>query len=315
MKTVVKMQFGSHLYGTDTPASDLDFKGVFQAPYEDIVLGRAQETILSCTKADKGHGVRNTSEDTDLEMKELRRFLYDCRKGQTYALDMLFAPHQFILETSEIWEEITTNKQKLLSKNIEPYIGYCRQQAGKYGLKGSRLGELKRVLERLEQWDGKTTIAQAMRNYEWSEFVYTEMLSIKKGSEEKEPFINVLGKKFAFNAYVQHATHSLSKMEAEYGKRAELAMNNEGVDWKAISHAYRCCYQLIELATTGNITFPLQKADYLIKIKTGQFNYADLQDELYAVMQEAIEAVKASDLPEKPDEAFWEEFILKTYKI
>jgi predicted nucleotidyltransferase len=29
MKTVVRMRFGSHLYGTSTPESDLDFKSVF----------------------------------------------------------------------------------------------------------------------------------------------------------------------------------------------------------------------------------------------------------------------------------------------
>lgn len=314
MKTIVKMQFGSHLYGTDTPASDMDFKGVFQAPYEDIILGKAKETVLSCTKADKGHGVRNTAEDTDLEMKELRRFLYDCRKGQTYALDMLFAPRAMILENSPEWSFINRHRERLLSKNIEPYIGYCRQQAGKYGLKGSRLGELKNVISFLEKNSEKTIIAEAVLNYPWSEFVYVEMLSDRKGGEATAPFLNVLGKKFQFSVHTHHALSSLKKMENEYGKRAEMAMNNEGVDWKAISHAYRCCYQLIELAKTGQIIFPLQKADYLVQIKTGQFNYVDLQDELYALMEEAIEAVSGSSLPEKPDEKFWEEFILQTYK-
>ena len=38
--TLVRMQFGSHVYGTNTPASDLDFKAVHLPPARDILLPR-----------------------------------------------------------------------------------------------------------------------------------------------------------------------------------------------------------------------------------------------------------------------------------
>ncbi|WDR21760.1 hypothetical protein CPTAKMNP4_095 [Salmonella phage vB_SenM-AKM_NP4] len=41
MKTVVKSYFGSHLYGTSTPESDVDFKEIFVPNARDILLGRA----------------------------------------------------------------------------------------------------------------------------------------------------------------------------------------------------------------------------------------------------------------------------------
>ena len=40
MNLIVKMVFGSHLYGTNTPQSDKDFKGVFMPTNEQIYLGK-----------------------------------------------------------------------------------------------------------------------------------------------------------------------------------------------------------------------------------------------------------------------------------
>ena len=37
---VVKMKFGSHLYGTATPKSDIDYKGVYLPSREEILLGK-----------------------------------------------------------------------------------------------------------------------------------------------------------------------------------------------------------------------------------------------------------------------------------
>lgn len=314
MKTIFKTKFGSHLYGTDTPESDTDYKGVYMSSLRDIILKKDKEVSVTCTKADKADGVRNSKDDTDVEMKDLRRFLYDCWTGQTYALDMLFAPKEFWIESSPEWEFIVANRQKLLSKNVQPYIGYCRQQAGKYGLKGSRLGELKRVIEHLELAGDKSLVQEAVIGLEFSEFVYAEELPMSAKADVLGMFLNVLGKKFQFNTFTHQALFSLTKMHDEYGKRAIQAMNNEGVDWKAVSHAFRCCFQLIELAETKNINFPLKEADYIKSVKQGKLNYADIQDDLYNLMEKSIKAVESSDLPDKPDVDFWNDYIYNLYR-
>lgn len=41
MKELVRMKFGSHLYGTATPESDTDIKGVFLPELRDLLLARA----------------------------------------------------------------------------------------------------------------------------------------------------------------------------------------------------------------------------------------------------------------------------------
>ena len=38
MQNIVRIQFGSHLYGTNTPLSDLDYKSVHIPSCSDIVM-------------------------------------------------------------------------------------------------------------------------------------------------------------------------------------------------------------------------------------------------------------------------------------
>lgn len=312
MNVIVKMKFGSHLYGTDTPESDQDFKGVYQAELSDIVLNRQKDSIVSSTGKDTG---RNTKEDVDIEFKELRKFIKDAISGQTYALDMLYAPDDFILETSNTWKDLVKNRHRFLSNDMAPFVGYCRQQAGKYGLRGSRLGELLQVIEILKSKPAKDTIETVLQtdpnlfsNLEFVKFVNN--INIKNPNEI---FLDVLGKKFSVRTMIKEILLSLEKMNNTYGGRARLAMENKGVDWKAISHAYRCMYQLRELKTTKNIVFPLKEASYLKRIKSGEIDYAYIQEELYCLMEEVVNM--PSDLPEKADKNYWDKKILEYYYL
>jgi predicted nucleotidyltransferase len=47
MELIVEMRFGSHLYGTATPESDLDFKGVYLPEARDILLQRVKPTVTA----------------------------------------------------------------------------------------------------------------------------------------------------------------------------------------------------------------------------------------------------------------------------
>lgn len=308
-KIVFETIFGSQVYGTETPESDTDYKGVYLPTLKDLVMNKQKESIVISTGDQFS---RNSKNDVDIEYKSLKAFIKDAIDGQTYALDMIFIPEEFWVEASPIWREILENRHKLISRNIAPYIGYCRRQAGKYGLKGSRLGELKRVIKYYESLDPKKKIMD-YDPIETSEFVSYENLVVVKGSKDRSIFLNVLGKKFQETLHIERLLESLRNTEKKYGRRAELAMLNKGVDWKAVSHAFRCCYQLIEYAQTQHITFPLKEAEKLKEIKLGKYHYEDIQDELYALMEEAKAEVEKSDLPENPDKLFWDKFVTKHY--
>lgn len=312
MNIIFKLKFGSHLYGTQTENSDTDYKAIYIADLEDIILKRDKRTIHQDTKVNRGQ--KNSKDDVDTEFIELRKFIKDCMDGQTYALDMLFSnPEMWQIAHTKEWKYILANREKLLSRHVEPYIGYCRQQAGKYGLKGSRLGELLRVLEFLQKQKPTAKLATVVATLEPSEFVkYVKIDSPVKGKSGH--FLEVLGKKFELTKMVKEVLPSLELANEKYGDRAVLAMKNEGVDFKAISHAFRCCYQLIELAQTGRIQFPLEQAWFLREIKQGKVPYVDLQEPLYDLMEKAIASVEKSDLPAEPDREFWERWLVSVYE-
>ncbi|MGZ7230903.1 hypothetical protein ACXWOM_10615, partial [Streptococcus pyogenes] len=68
---------------------------------------------------------------------------------------------------------------------------------------------------------------------------------------------------------VAEMKYSLTKLWNEYGERARKAEANEGVDWKALSHALRGGLQLQEIYTTGDLVYPLKDAEFIKKVKAG----------------------------------------------
>ena len=65
-----------------------------------------------------------------------KKFLKMVKHGDTAALELLFTPDDMILEKDPLWDRIIEKRDQLLSKKINAMIGYARQQANKYGIKG-----------------------------------------------------------------------------------------------------------------------------------------------------------------------------------
>jgi predicted nucleotidyltransferase len=148
MQAIVQIKFGSHLYGTATTASDLDIKGIYIPTAKDIVLQRVQH-VISFKRA-KSHGEKNTPEDVDREIYSPKKFLDLLAEGQSVALDMLFAPSNAMLSSPhKEWHEICALAPKLFTKRAASFVRYCKQQANKYGIKGSRVASARIALESL----------------------------------------------------------------------------------------------------------------------------------------------------------------------
>lgn len=148
MKQIARIKFGSHLYGTSTPESDLDYKSIFIPDGRDILLQRAKGSINN--HRPKGDGEKNYAGEIDEERFSLQRFLQLAAEGQTVALDMLFAPDWALTEEpSPLWRQIQKNRHRLLTKKSKAFLGYCRQQCNKYGIKGSRVAAARAALSLL----------------------------------------------------------------------------------------------------------------------------------------------------------------------
>ena len=122
-KIIFKNLSGSYLYGTNGDNSDKDYKGVFLPELNDLILGKAPKHYTSSTG---NNNEKNTSEDIDETYYSLHYFLELAAKGDTNAIDMLFAytNKDAVIQSSKIWDEIIQNIDKIITKNVKAYLGY-----------------------------------------------------------------------------------------------------------------------------------------------------------------------------------------------
>jgi hypothetical protein len=100
-----------------------------------------------------------------------------------------------------------------------------------------------------------------------------------------------------------------------YGSRARKAQTNEGVDWKAMSHAIRAALQVREILVSGTITFPLKEAEFLTAVKRGTLDFTTVVlPELERLMAQVEELSEKSDLPRHPNTKLFKIFLIETMK-
>jgi len=305
MDFIVKMKFGSHLYGTDTENSDIDYKGVFLPSREEILLG----DIPKCKSFTTGnYEDKNSPSDLDEEIYSLHYFIKLACGGQTVAMDMLHAPEEFLIETSKIWQAIVRHKNKFYTKNLNSFVSYARRQASKYGIKGSRLNAVSRVLSLLKLNDPKLKLRNIWDQLPRIEHCYETGVD-PNGLRQ----FQICGKILQESSSIGYVIPILEKFYDDYGHRAKLAAENKNIDWKAISHALRAALQTKEIMTQGTISFPLKDAPFLMKVKAGKLDYTtEVAPVLESLMDEVEKLVSHSDLPEKVDIDYWDRFICET---
>ncbi len=316
---IVEMKFGSHLYGTNTPASDLDYKAVHLPDARSILLGRVQQVITTNTKSD--NTARNTNDDVDRESYTLQKFLSLAAEGQTVAMDILFCTENMILQAGPIWRKVQANRDKLITSRAASFVGYCRTQANKYGIKGSRMGAARAIVEYLEPYAASSAKLHEV-GAQLSAFVagrdhmaIVEIASNAPGDGHNlMKHLEVCNRKMPFHATIKRAYEVYRSLFDEYGKRARQAEENQGVDWKALSHAVRVARECIELLETGHITFPRPEAPHLISIKTGALPYKQVAEEIEQLLLDAESAQARSSLREEPDREWIDGFVAETYR-
>jgi len=318
MKTIVELTFGSHLYGTATSESDLDIKAVYLPEARDILLQRVPAAVS--VHREKAKGEKNTAADTDFEAYSSAKFLELLAEGQTVALDMLFAPDAMLLSAPHpVWAEIKALAPRLFSRKTTAFVGYCRQQARKYGVKGERLTAVRAALEALRAIEGtygsnaKLEVAATEVRALAAEHALLDVVEVPEATGYMATYFDIAGKKAIFSASIKGARTIAEGLYNEFGERTRAAEANSGVDWKAMSHAVRIARQAVEFLETGQVTLPRPEAAHLLAIKCGALPYAAVGEEIETLL-EAVEAAAARcGLPEGPEPGLAEDFIADLY--
>ncbi len=309
MKTVFKSIHGSHLFGTNYAGSDVDQKLVFAHSLTELVTGADD-----CFREHEPNDVENFS------IKKFGSLLF---QQQTNAIEMLFTPNEFTLETSPAWEELRANKHRLVSKNILPFVGYAKQQARVYSEKGNSLNMLKALNEDLQNWlkyHSTSSITQAL---EYTDGVYRSVKLdgimaeypqlFSRGEKlsnigQPIPYFQILNKQFECFVPINEWALRIKNMIDTYGERAISAAKEGAFDRKAMYHAVRIIDEANELLETGGLIFP-RPSTILPLLKAIRFDNAvsfnEAQDVLMGVYNHLMEtALPNSTLQDDIDKDF-----------
>lgn len=263
---IMKCLFGSHLYALQTENSDKDYKGIYLPTREGLLLGNYAKHYSESTGNDK---TKNTKDDVDVEIFSLPYFIELACKGETVALDMLHADFQHLECGSPIWYDLKASRSKFYTKSMKSYIGYARKQANKYGIKGSRMEAVERVLNFLacsynDTQRNDLKLRDVIKKLPTSEYVQVVVMPDTKQGDLT--FYEVCGRKYQDTMALEQLRAHCQGIYDEYGDRAKLAKIDQGIDWKAVSHALRASYQMLGILKDGDFEYPLPQTEFLLAV-------------------------------------------------
>jgi len=318
MNKIVRMKFGSHLYGLNTPESDTDCIGIYMPTFDELLLNSYKPEIKSSTGNSKS---RNTKDDIDDDWISLPKFLALALKGETMTIDMLHATDVEVGQYGFIWHELVKNRKRFYTQNLSSYMGYVKHQAAKYGIRGSRIAAMREAIEMLTTFNNEHNF---VLNDIWAALPVNEyckkILIPKKGKpDEMEDFYEINAKKYAPTNKVAYVLERVEKALDGYGARALLAEKNEGVDWKAVSHAFRAGYQMRAIYSKGDFEYPLGETDFILQVKKGELDYLTEVAPVLEALVDEVDSLAAMNeffnLPKHSDKEYWDKWLIKMYKL
>lgn len=286
---VVVTLHGSHLYGLDREGSDVDIKAVYLPSFQDLLLGESIKTVNK----------KNDELDIEIEIKSLPSFLKSARSCDTNCVDMLWTSNEMIIHDSDIWQNLQTYRQDLLSKNMKGLIGYIKTHTHKYSNKIQRYQELVDLQKEISLIKdncklSETTIPEIIKR---KNFKYINIVT--QVTDHEQTYLEVCGKKYILSWECKLLKEALESEINRYGKRTKDG-DKKGLDTKSLSHALRVLVELEELITDKNITFPLKDSEFLRKVKVGEVTDESVViEEIDNRFERVMQLLEESDLPEE----------------
>lgn len=327
-----QVPFGSHLYGTNTPTSDYDYKIVCLPSFEDLLMNKK---LTNRVKKPEGwrEGDKMIAGEAEFEFIPLQVYFDQFFEGQTYAVELAFAvlnnmhttleyEHGELSIKDDSWRIQSWMSQlvsNFLTRNVQKMVGYAVSQSKQYGLKTERYNayvkasELIVAVERdMAGWKGVSKSGSVSLNKVGDNpklieelckltHIHRDEIMNANGGKETAPAINIGGKQFPLTTTWKTVWLSIDSSIKSYGNRVK-DHTGEPTDWKALSHATRIVEQIIELTTTGQITFPRPNAAYLLDMKQGKLTLEEATEYLADKFNKIDSSIESSVLKEKTPE-------------
>jgi len=311
-KLLYLCKFGSYLYGTHTPDSDIDYKGIFLPSKKDMLLGSKCNSLKYNTGDDSS---KNSKDDIDVDLWSLQYFFHLVGKGETNAIDLIYSPTN---EDCVIYNAIPEIFKEPLNFfdpiNCNAFVGYAIGQMKKYACSGSRLGVIKDIYNYLEdniyhfsENDRLTCCVEKILDHFYDDsYCFSKMIN---GEES----LVLCGKVHLFSISIQEFYNRVKKEFDKYGERVRAAERNEGIDWKSCAHAVRCLFQMQELLNESKITYPLRSAPQLLKIRKGEIDFKEVEQMMKFNLELVESLQKTTSIKGKKDNNLINTIILYQY--
>ncbi len=303
---IARVTFGAHLFGTNTPESDFDYKVIALPSAEDILLGR---TMTSSQDGTTNPFRRNQPGDIDFATFDLLKYVTLLISGTPEPLEILFAPdsmHHF--EPLPVFRELQRHHDKIVSADTSKFMALCRNQAQQFGIRGEKRAAAEQCVEVLADMKRKYGKKQLLSDHipelldrTRNPFIHEETVVARDG--RKYDLLTICIKSVPVNDTLGRALDVAEKVVSNYGERATKVATTRH-DWKAYSHALRIGYELKELLSEGRITLPGPYAPRLLTVKLGQVTIKEVGDEIEVMMSELEHLKLSTSIRKEPDTEF-----------
>jgi predicted nucleotidyltransferase len=277
---------GSHFFNLNSESSDRDYRGIFVSK-----IGEETSKGEITYKTNDAKNKKNTSEDVDCTFFSLKKFLTLLGTGDFNMVEMLYAPMDKILVTSEIYEELRAIRESIIINDISSFLGFIKKEYKRYGVDKNHYGIQTNFLEFLKGIK-KNSHHDTLKDH-WSEVLeyarkedsYVKISSTWNVNKEL-PSIVIAKRLFQNTVEINYVVDALEYNLTKYGHRRK-SMAEAGVEFKGLYHAMRLILEAEELLVTGRLSFPFSKErhELLKSIKESKID----PDFLFESIDEGIE--------------------------
>ncbi|MCU0355106.1 MAG: nucleotidyltransferase domain-containing protein, partial [Cytophagales bacterium] len=338
---IFKAIVGSQSYGTATPTSDIDHKGVYMQPVDDLISFDYKEQIEI---------------SKDEVYYEVRRFLQLLQSANPTVLELLYSPEDCIVQTSPQFERIVQNRHRFLTqKCLHSFGGYAIAQIKKAkGLDKKMNWEKDRVERKtpldfvyaytdgktmpVEKWLEKNGKKQekcglvALDHFRDCYALYYDdnlengqpplgfkgivmddsnavrLSAVPKGmTAETIVYYNKDGYSMHCKDYRDYETWLANRNTQRY---VDIKGHNQQIDGKNLLHCRRLLDMAMEIATEKTIRVRRPNADYLLSIRRGEVELETIIEQAEKDLQQLDELFAKSGLPTDCDRDFVNELLL-----
>jgi len=335
---------GSHAYGTATPTSDKDTRGVFILPL-DAILGMDYRDQIN-------------DEKNDIVYYEIRRFLELTASNNPTILELLNAPADCVLIKHPLFDEFIKHKEKFITKICRnSFGGYAKQQIVKAkGLNKKQNWEDEKI-ERKTVLDfcyvpykqGSMPLKEFLKANDWVQEdcglvaiphmreMYSLYYDRTRGNlkfrgvvqnEEKSnevclssvPKLSMPDTQMCFNkdGYTSHCvdynSYQIWLKERNVQRYVDVKAHGQKIDGKNMLHCRRLLEMAREIAEGKGINVRRQNAQELLAIRRGEVPLQELIDWAEKEIIEVDRLFRESTLPDEVDPIFVNQLLVDIRK-